>query len=347
MPATFRFPPFVISDDLELHVSRFKDGDTGELVDFPISTLGDDGLELVYDLSGSTWKSVVLDLQATLPIPALQDVLPATTDVKRDTVLTVSVICPATKVRKVVELESGKARGQWSGRLELRREWVRNVVTLVPRLVRRADVPQQVQTDGLARRRHAIVAEGRGVKLRVDTTDSPFRGGLDVRWEDFRSSDDIWRRDHSNEIFSLSLDTSTGEPILWLNARYTKLRAALHSKAEGGADAMLKKMAIALIGQATWYQFFLAAASEVRIDAEIEGVVQPGGWKGAVLAQLLPRLYSDSTESERPRRLAEDLRSEGAAGTLAMRLGSALQAQLGTTQLTIEAIRAGERQWGE
>ncbi len=342
MPTTIKFDPYAISHELELRMLDRYDPQNEHRWE-PVPGKEFDS-ELVFNLAaqGGEWTQLRVAVEVTLAESELSRILPATADPVSDTILLVTVRCPRTLARSVVVLSSEEA-GRWTGDVILHHSAVRGVVTLQPRLVRKTGIPDPKEVQpGMAEERHALIADGRHLKLIVDETEPPLSGALPIRWEDFRDSSNAWRAAHPSDIHYL--DTSGHEPTVWLNSRYTSLKAALHSTTANGPEAILRHMGNALIAQSVWFQLFLASAAAVDRDPELGTVVGPSGWRGATLDALLPKLFPEhAQEDERLEELSAQLTSEAQVGSLVTRLGSAIQENLPTHRRVEDAIAAGER----
>src|SRR5207248_3064497 len=105
------------------------------------------------DLTGSNlgWRSLQIDLQASLLESELERVLPSPSSPAEDAELVVSVICSDTRLRRAVPFSFEE--GSWSGTVTVRRDEARGAVRLIPRLVRATDLPDSSQREsGVATR---------------------------------------------------------------------------------------------------------------------------------------------------------------------------------------------------
>lgn len=344
MPRALTFTPYLVSGNLELHIAKFEDLTTNAVQHYPHTSLNMEGLESEYDLSGDGWVSLRLFLEATLPHKALEELLPPGSDPAEDTLLIVTLSCPATKTRRAILLESS-GKGRWHGTADMHRLNVKNVVSVRPRLVRRNHAPAATVPVAYATKAASIIAEGQEVRLVVDRGKQPFKGGLDVRWEDFQGSESAWRKAHANALFSLSADGD--EPVLWLNSRHSRLRGILHSNEEAGSSRVMKNLLLAIIAESVWYQLSFAAIVGLERDEETNEVNLPSGWRGMVISRLLPYLYPDVSADAQYSQLLEDLESEAAAAALSTRLSAAVQEQTNTPTLVRQALSKVDFDWYE
>lgn len=309
-----------------------------------------DGMQLTIDLSREDippWRALRVGVEANLPASELVAILPPTSNPKDDTLLVVSVQCAATKFRQVIAL-APQGEGRWKGGLLLQRADVRDAVRLRPRLVRRTKIPAPGDGSGVrfAHHRGAVIAEGRDLAIVIDESRKPLGGTLKMQWEDFRQGTNPWRKDHPADVFHL--EPYGSEPILWLNSRYEKLRAALYSRTTYGADAAVRHLGNALLAQTVWTQLFIASLCGATKDEALGSVELPTEtWKRGVLAKFLPRLYPELPEGDRLERALDDLRTPEQSGTLMSLLGTAAQEILPTYRLVEKAIVAAERSKGD
>ena len=344
MPARVTFDPYAISRELELRVGRPHDPtQEDQPIDWVVAASTPDELGITYELSDLAlpWRQIAVDIDATLPIEELKSVLPhnwSPPELGNDVRMVVSVRCSSTKTRFPVVLERN-GLGGWSGSLKLNRNEVKSVVELVPAMVRARPITGAQADPTLASEAGSVLAEGHPIRLVVDETERPIRGALEVHWEDFRESTNLWRSDHARDI--QYLEFGAGDPRLWLNSRYTSLKAALHSGLQEGQDAILKNMANALMAQTAWVQLSIAAIGSIRLDEDNNEAVAPEGWKGLVLKVLAPRLLPSTPEGERLAELAERFRDPDRLPSLVTEVGTAVQEQLPTYKRIEAAVKAG------
>jgi hypothetical protein len=342
MPLTKRLYPYEISGQLNLKPSDPYDPDD-ETLDLHWLVREEDTDDEVQTLDLSrpdvNWRRLHLNLEASLPEEELRRVLPEPSDPAADARMVVSLVCSPTRMREVVRLTFED--GHWNGHVMIRRQDVRGVVRLMPRLVRATDLPIEGNGAGLVAREHGfIVAEGRSLDLVVDPPVRTLQGILRIAWEDFSRSSNAWRHAHETLVFHLELDEN--QPVLFLNSRHTGFRAALHSRKTRGGAAVIRHLGNALVAQTVWFQLFVAAVAGLDINEETGEIQLPAeDWKQAVMRTLLSLVYRGSPESERLARLA-DLRSGEQIGTLSAVLSAAAQEVVKTQSLIRSAERAAE-----
>ncbi len=344
MPTSIKLTPYSVSHELELHLADPYDPTQEDLdLRWLLTTEDSDDFLHTFNLKESPrpWRQLRLQLEASLPEKALDEVLPSGSDLKSDTILTVSVRCPSTKLRKGTVLELTES-GRWTGEISVDRFEVRNVIELYPILARRTDLPTTGR-DGLplAVSHGETIGEGRALRIVADESRRPVRGALRVLWEDFRASDHPWRKDHSSDIHFV--DLSGDDPTLYLNSRYASWRAALHTAAPNGVDAVIRHLGNALVAQTVWLQLFLYSAGSIELDEELQNVEAPSDWRYAAVDTLAKGLFPELSEEDRLRELAEGLRNPDQIGALLTRAGTIAQEAVRTYRLTETAIRAGER----
>lgn len=344
MPLSVKLEPYELSHELELQVSDPYDPTQEDLdLEWLVTTEDEENFFQTLNLKEGPdpWKQLRLQLTATLPEKALEEILPSTSDVVTDTILVVSIRCPSTKLRRVSVLELDD-KGRWSGETTIDRVDVRNVVELHPVLARKTDLPRQgAEIANKAVARGATIAQGRAVRIVADESRSPVRGALEVYWEDFRVSDHPWRKEHSSDLYYL--DLSSDDPTLYLNERYASFKAALHATAPHGVDAVIRHLGNGLIAQAVWLQLYLQAAGSIELDEELETVSCPMDWRYAAVEKLGSGLFPEFPDDDRFRELAKGLRSPDQIGALLTRAGTIVQETIRTYRLTENAVRAGEK----
>jgi hypothetical protein len=340
MPTTVRFEPYVISHDVVLRISDPYDP-TNEDHDFGWRHSGDiDDPLLTFDLTGDhKWSELRASVEASLAPEEIKRILPPTSMVEKDSMLLLSIRCPATKLRQTIRLEYAPI-GRWRGEIQLRRSTVRSAVELYPLLVRTSTIPGEPVLPGLARTTSAIIADGGGVRLRIDASEPSLKGALSVEWEDFRESRNTWRKAHASDLFHLDLDGS--EPKVWLNSAYSSVKSSLHSTTVKGPEAMIRHLVNALIAQTVWMQLFVAATGSLVHDEDLGEIQGMDGWRGRVLADLTSKIMPERAEEDRIPELVDRFRSQEQIAALLSEAGTAVQGMLPTYQLVEKAIRAGE-----
>ena len=341
MASTAHFDPFLVSEELDLRVIGFDDVADATQLQFRKVELGDPPIEVSYDLTSTDWSRVRVAVELHVPMASLKVVVGGREPSGVAGAL-VDVECRSTKVRRSASLEH-VGDGRWRGSVVLDRMSLANVVRLLPRIALEVDLDHGTTRSDLATRFGEVVATGLPVLLRVDHVTPMLRGGLDVRWEDFRASSVAWRKTHDADPYSM--DFGAPEPVLWLNERYVNLKSVMHGEGRTPLDVAMKRVAIALVGQGAWHQLFATATAELGGSGEDDTLTEaPGGWRGAVLDKLLPGVYPDHPKAQRLSLLLADLGPEAAPGALATRLGSAIQAEMKVGDALLEAVRAVERE---
>lgn len=340
MPSRKSFTPFDVVDDLDLRVVGFANVPDETRIEFAQVGIGEPMVESAFDLTPNSWTRVRIDFVLAVPRPP-RAITRSSDQMDAPLEAIVCILCRATKVRRSVQLTRGED-GRYRGSAVVDRSVVKNVVRLVPQLVVMSDGDA---TDGPQRERGDIIGSGRGLQLRVDHQSAPFEGGLDVRWEDFRASNDDWRKRHAKELYSM--DFGEREPVLWLNARYANVQAVLHGAGETPMDAAMKGVANTLIGQAALHQLFAVSAGDLVLgDSDEQQPELPEDWRGVVLAKLLPAMYPEVNEGGRLGRLVSELGSDASAATVATRLGTAIQVNLKVADAIARAMRVAAMENG-
>jgi len=257
----------------------------------------------------------------------------------------VSVRCAASKFREVAVLEPRTATS-WTGDVILRRRDLRSRAELQPFLARTTDIPDAAgpRFEGKATHKHAVIAIGENVVVHLDARLPSSTATPKVSWEDFRSSDHPWRREHPTDLFYLDIDAED-RPELFLNAAVGEgaMKAVLHDRAKTGIDAALRDLINGWVAQTVWAQLFVAAAASIVADEETGEIGGPGGWRGAVLAGFLPKMFPElPSHEERLRRVVEMRADADQVGGLVARMSTPAFTSLGAIRLLTGSLRAAE-----
>jgi hypothetical protein len=341
--------PYAVSTALRFQLSDFDDPETGARV--VVRTLGgentgseEDGEQTndpSYDLTGNTtWSKLTFRISVDLLDAELRRILPSTSDVAADTSLVVLVTSSATRLRHGVRL-SRDSSGRWTGHTTIQRDDVRGSVSFRPQLVRTTGIPAS-ESLPYATKIGALIATGDTVTLYVDTIPKiGFNSSVEMEWEDFANSNEPWRREHPEDVFHLEPYGSL--PRLWLNSRYGQLRDLLESNTKRGPEAVLRDIIADCIAQPVMLQLSFTSLAAIEIDQDSGSASAPSGWKGDLAATLLPGLYpEESSEADRLRRAAEEIREGEGMASLASRLGSVVQDMLASYKAVELAVRAFE-----
>lgn len=344
--------PYEVSERLELRLTDFDDPVTGDAVSvrllgsaLPNEDSSATGMTPAYDAThGSPWRKLTFRLDVTLSAEELKRILPPTSDVGSDTSMLVQITCPSTRYRHGVRLRHSGS-GQWSGHATVQRDDVRGSLTLRPQLVRVSSIPE-VNDFPYATREGALVASGESVALYVDSLPPSLASGIGASlvmvWEDFSNSEDPWRREHSDDVYHL--EPFGSEPRLLLNSRYGQLREVLESTAKRGREAALRDIFGVLVAQPVWLQLCMTALTALEVDDDSGSVSTPSGWRGDLIAMILPRLYPEEPDAEeRTRRAASESHEPDGAASLSSRLGTVVQGLMASYKTVELALRTFER----
>lgn len=331
------FFPHNVDDGLQLRPTRFVDLDTGEELRFTSVEIGDGAVRQAYEVGSGGWMRLGIDFELKSSLEDLRSLLHPGEAVELALKPILSVRCPTTNLRFVAPVDRGKAG--WRSEVVIDRLSVRRVVTIKPILLRSAPGVSHPIV-GRANVSGSLIGEGPAVQLIVDASANPFEGGLDVRWEDFRASADLWRRTHDTDIYSISFEP---EPILWLNSRHQELRAILHNGEDSGATSFVRQALFSYLKEGVWASLFRAAASSIARDPETDKIVIPDGWQEVVVDNLLPHLYPEAGgQDERLDELASALLNPDAGTDVEVRLRSAVQALADSTKSMTRMLRVTE-----
>jgi hypothetical protein len=339
--------PYAFSTQLTSRLTDFDDPVNGSSVE--VLELGQDEVEngeigpensFAYDASNSSWQKLTFRIDVQLPEAERSRILPDTSDLERDTALIVLMTCRATRVRHGVRLKPMK-NYKWSGHVTIQRQDLQGLVTFSPQLVRTTGIPSGDELP-FATQAGTLIATGAPLTLYVDP--SPV-GGIHstvvIRWEDFPSSENPWRREHPDDVFHL--EPFSNEPRLYLNSRYAQLREIMESDAKRGFEAVLRDMNAVMIAQPVLMQLAMASIASLELDDDSDSVTTPSGWRADILASVLPRLYPEAASDEdRIRRAAAEIQEADSASSQAGRLGSVVQDMLASYKTVEGAIRVYE-----
>lgn len=268
------------------------------------------------DLSTSRWSTVELEVSVSLEAGLFDAVFPPDERGRPPGRLLVTVVCPATRVRRRIVLADGGLEARsYRGGVSLAIGELAGTVELTPLLVRAAGRAES--DDGYGAAAHERLATGRTLEVRVDVVRPPSGDYLDVKYEDFRA---VGQPKFPRADAMYQLDCEGDAPVLWLNAGHPKVCEVLNSAGSVGRVARTRDVLFAAIAHAVWSQLFWRAARTVHRVGE---TVQD--WEAAVLAYLLPATYPDAANQEsRLVALREDLEA-GSDDAVMERLDGALQ----------------------
>jgi hypothetical protein len=340
---TNRLFPYKTFNQIPLTVEALDvdvDGKTRDALASPPVT-AQPGIDLSVDETFADWTQLRLRVNAVVHDAVVRGLLPSDADVDADIVMVVSIRCRTTKLRRRAILTRRPRGGGWDGELSLHRGSVRDVVELSATLARKSDLlVDAVDDDGVpfATHRGAVIGFGKPVSIRVDAQKE--RGGsFKVRWENFKESDDPWRREREKEMFHI--DVSDENPEVVLNSAHELLRQTLMKKRPSGADKSIKNALLAYVAHSTWTSLFLAAIDGCVPDEDAdEEIAMPADeLRSKVLKRLLPLVVPERGEDEHRLRMAVELyRDGGRIGTLLTRLNSAIQALIKIDNFVVRTL---------
>jgi hypothetical protein len=165
------------------------------------------------------------------------------------------------------------------------------------------------------------------------------RGVIDTKWRLFKDQGDEWEKEHPNDLYHLDLEGS--EPVLYLNAKYTKFRAALHETRETGRDAVIRYLGNTGVAHGVWLQLFMSAVLSLETDEQGDVRDPNPGWRQEAIALLTTHMFGGIDKTEKLRRLY-DMRSTEQADSLLPWLCTVAQTMAKTGVLVNRAISAAE-----
>ena len=205
--------------------------------------------------------------------------------------------CQATCLRRQIGLRDW-AEGtneRLDFELVLEREQLAGTVEIDAFLVRTE--PLTGQGGGVASRRGARLASARPWIVQIDQP--PARSGnyLDVQYRSFCSDPSVPASLHAT-LYRLDLERD--DPILFLNADHTLVRAVLDNKGTRGRRPRVRELLYERIEAGVWSQLILRASARLVEDGELVYA-----WEHAILEQWLPRLYPDRADDASRRHALE------------------------------------------
>ena len=337
MPKSETFAPWQMKRDLRVAVQKFRNADTDENLSVNVIRVGDGTVGTAYDVGTHAWDRISATVKVTFTSEQRRAVLWSGEDVEVTARVIASLRCKKTKLRQALPLRR-TAKDTWEGDVTLDRAELVDVVEIKPLVVRVTD-GDSAKPGRQARTRGAIIAEGPVADLRIDESSQPFKGGLDVKWEDFAKSSDPRRRDRANLLYDVDVDRS--EPRLVLNRAHQDAYSLLSDEQPSSTAAKAARTAIlAHVGSATLGHLFRAALDDAREDPETGEWSLPEGWQNTVVRRLLPHLYPEHSSSDaRMEQLLASLKRNDRSD-LERRLAFALQEDQLTTK-TLRSMLAG------
>jgi hypothetical protein len=215
--------------------------------------------------------------------------------------------CLPTNLRQPLDLtRSDVDPGRWSGTLELDRDNLRGRVALVTTL-----------TGTVNGVRHRPVAFASGWTIYVDEPESlRLKGTLDVKWKNFRETDDQPAKDFPNSTHVVAF--TGGVPELWLNSGFEGLEALLKDRKDRrGADKGLHDFQRTGIARSVWMALVADAVAAVRAESAEDDIAEPdwpeAPWQTEILKQVLPAIAPGKSERELLRLAAAEWRNHPGA----------------------------------
>lgn len=233
----------------------------------------------------SDWKTASLKVRITLPDNAAERLLPVKERSSPPWRALVSLSCERTRWRRGYPLSMEGDKATWEGSLEIERQLLRDTVKIRAYLVRTAS--GSVIDPEFADRKGTRLASSPQWELQIDHTRLPPGNYLDVRWENFNTSDHPVRVRTPTLLYYL--DFTDAIPVLWLNEGIDDLKPVLMSLGTVGSRAAVRNILFDSIAQSVWVGLVMHAATAAG-DDESE---PPEEWQRGILLQFAPLVYSD------------------------------------------------------
>jgi hypothetical protein len=344
MPAKNQLEPYKLVHGIELRFSDVADT-LDEHLKLGFEDAGDEedgGRRL--DLRGERWNGLVVTVEARLDSQKIASVLAGGRESAGETRMVVSIRCPSTKLRRVVELLKDPADSDaWAGDVRLERRDVRSRVEFHPLLYRTTELPvSRVDVGELAHHRFALLATGQPTSISIDNVERSPGGPISIKWRDFADGRHPWLEKYKQTMYYFEYDEA--KPTLWLNSRHRNLRALLFERTEDTVDSGMRRLLSGWFAEVVWLQLFQAAVASLTPESEGGGMEVPDGWRGDVLKKFAINMFPEQTTREALSSLAEARASSDQFGVLMGKASSVVQWITGSEKLFTAAVRAAEKE---
>jgi hypothetical protein len=320
--------PFRLKDNLELEVEvPMLKGSEVRLDNTAFLPDADYGTKQL-DIASATpqWIALSVPVAFKLGMEDLTSLL--ATGEKDDAVVgIISVRCSAAKYRHGVELQFDGI-STWAGMVELERADIRNIVQLVPQVVRKENA--KTSAEGAAEFAGAVIATGPTYDIIVDRDAKPYQGPVKYKWLNFAESTNPWIASRKNDVCYVDLGDV---PVIYLNLRWKSLQPILQNEATTGMPAAMRNTYAAAIGQSGWIQLYLAAIGSIVYDEENDSYFAHPGWRLQLAKHVAEKLFPEASTAEAMRKLYEDFKDPERVPTIIAKVGSITHEQTDAGQL--------------
>lgn len=261
-------------------------------VDLPTSS---DGSFIAY---GEQHESLRFHISAAVPDGLVSSLLPP--EEAGNPPVGVKLLCRGRESRKRFVVDLTGDGTVYSGELNLdMKDFAGELVGSVA-MVRTSRMDPPVP--GFGSDRGAMLAWSEERRILFDAPPKPQGNCLEVLWENFPESVDLWRRRHPDNLFALDLHGA--RPRIILNETFQSARTVLDSAGTHGPKARARDAAFAMIAHQGWSS--IVTVSMARLAAVKRGYPDEGAgipaeilirdleeWQGIILRDWSHYLFPD------------------------------------------------------
>jgi hypothetical protein len=185
--------------------------------------------------------------------------------------------------------------GAWTGELSLAKRDVFGSIELEPVMLRTAPG----DTPGFAGHIGARLVWGPVVIVHLD--DPPTSAGqhLEIRWDDFKTTSNSWRRQHGESLYLL--DMNADPPELWLNEAIPRFKPLAHTTGRRGRDMRVRNATFALIAAQVWTSLIGEVTTNLARLTQSDPEIDPAqilewlsDWELRVVNHWSPQLFPEA-----------------------------------------------------
>lgn len=199
-----------------------------------------------------------------------------------------------SRFRRSIAMTKGD-EGSWTGELTLAKRDVFGSIELEPVMLRTTPG----SNSGFAGHVGARLAWGPVVVVHLD--DPPTSAGqhLEIRWDDFKTTSNSWRRQHGESLYLL--DMNSDPPELWLNEAIPRFKPLAHTTGRRGRDMRVRNATFALIAAQVWTSLIGEVATNLakltHSDPEmdpVQSLESLSDWELRVVNHWSPQLFPEA-----------------------------------------------------
>lgn len=343
MAAHNRLKPYKLANDVHLRFADVVDVVDDEL-ELSIQDAGEDaeGIRQL-DLRGARWTGLVLTIEARFAVKSASELVAGGKGSLAETRMIVSIRCPKTKLRRVVQLQQDETDPElWAAEVTLYRRDVRSRLEFHPLFYRTTAIPSAKETPAdKAVHRFALLATGQAVSVAIDDVERTLGGPIKIMWTDFGDGKNPWLERYQKTMYWFEYDEVA--PVLWLNSKNKNLRAVLFERSDESVDSALRRLMSGWFAETVWAQLFHVALGSLGTDAEEDSASFPEGWRGDVLRRFLSQMFPEQELGVALESVIEARSSPDQLGALMGKASSVIQNVVGSAGLFSDAVRAAEK----